>query len=879
MITGKITSTILHIMLGAGLVSSMWFAGCTAYAADMSDIDVSSTKDEVQQVVDEGNFDYTKLDSEEINHVYELYNNDPETLKQLQKQSDFVSTEAASSVSSYSDYSTYSTYSATLASASDDYTHSSMFDECDIEEGIDVSEWNGTINWKKVKASGIDFAIIRAGGRYWGSGKYFVDANFTTNIKGALDAGLDVGVYFFSQAISTAEAKTEANYTIDLVSGYNINLPIVMDYEYGSGSNGAEGRLYDAHLSKSNATKVVTAFCNAVEAKGYTGMIYANLSTLNNDMNAKTLAASFPVWLAQYNSTDELTTKHSYWQYTSSGSVSGINARTDMNFRYIDNPAAVASVSQSGSSDSTITLTWSKVPEVYGYQIVRYDSSAEKYVSIGTVKGAGTLTFTDKELQDGKKYTYKVRGYYKLASGNVYGTYSDEFTGITIPDNVENFNATTVSANSIKLTWTPIETVTGYRILRYDSASKSYKTLVTLEGASLSSYTDDTVYAGTKYHYKIRAYSIFDTNTIWHVLSEKKSATTSVGQVSGVRVNASTSKSLSLKWNSQIGVSGYVVYTWDKTDESWEKLTKITKSSTTTYTHTGLKKGTEYTYSVVAYYKKNGKTKYTALSEPASGCTGPKAPENISAEGQTTKSIDITWDEVRGVSGYRVYLYNSSSKKYTKLADLEGVDNCSYTITGLSSTTTYKVAVRAYITRNGVTGFSENGTVSVCTKPRAISSSFKYTKLGSQVCLKWGKMSGTSGYVIYKYNKATGKLTRVKRLNNVSTTYCILPKLSSREVYRIAAFTNCDDTKVIGEVSENPVKAAKLTGKITGHQVRVRSGAGTGRRILTELSKGASVQITGYKKNSSKDTWYKIKCTKNRKTITGYVSSKYVKIK
>lgn len=133
MIIRKFTRIILGAALG---ISVFAFAGNvpeTAYAANMSDISVTSTREDVQQVVDDGNFDYTELDGTEIDHIYELYNNDPETIKQLQRQSDYNAT-------------------GDIATLSARYTHSSMFDGYKVIKGIDVSEWNGdNINWKRLK--------------------------------------------------------------------------------------------------------------------------------------------------------------------------------------------------------------------------------------------------------------------------------------------------------------------------------------------------------------------------------------------------------------------------------------------------------------------------------------------------------------------------------------------------------------------------------------------------------------------------------------------------------------------------------------------------------------------------------------------------------
>ena len=146
--------------------------------------------------------------------------------------------------------------------------------------GVDVSKYQGTINWAQAKAQGVEFAIIRVGYRGSSSGTLNEDPNYVRNIEGALAQGIPVGVYIFSQAITEAEAIEEANYVISRIYRYNITLPIVIDFEYASSSSGNGGRLYEANLSKTQATAICKAFCRTVQNAGYTGMVYANKSML-----------------------------------------------------------------------------------------------------------------------------------------------------------------------------------------------------------------------------------------------------------------------------------------------------------------------------------------------------------------------------------------------------------------------------------------------------------------------------------------------------------------------------------------------------------------------------------------------------------------------
>ena len=166
------------------------------------------------------------------------------------------------------------------------YTHNSIFDNSVMVNGLDVSVYQKTIDWQQAKADGIDFAIVRVGGRGYGAaGNMYSDETFKRNIEGAKAAGMLVGIYFFSQAIDEIEAVAEARYAVELMHEagvYELDLPIFMDYEF---SGGSAGRLTKAKLSKSKATKIARAFCEEVKLLGYKPGIYANLTFLKNTID------------------------------------------------------------------------------------------------------------------------------------------------------------------------------------------------------------------------------------------------------------------------------------------------------------------------------------------------------------------------------------------------------------------------------------------------------------------------------------------------------------------------------------------------------------------------------------------------------------------
>lgn len=193
--------------------------------------------------------------------------------------------------------------------------------------GIDVSQFNGDIDWKAVSNSGVKFAFIRVAGRYSVSGTIYDDTKFEQNIKNAKANGVKVGVYFFTQAVNTNEAIEEARYAISKIKPYGVDLPIVID------SESVEGKGRHAAIGVSDRTKVVKAFCDEVSNSGYTPMIYASTSWLNSMLNMSELSA-YKVWVAQYNHTLEYGGSYNIWQYTSEGSINGISGNVDCNRWY-----------------------------------------------------------------------------------------------------------------------------------------------------------------------------------------------------------------------------------------------------------------------------------------------------------------------------------------------------------------------------------------------------------------------------------------------------------------------------------------------------------------------------------------------------------------
>lgn len=193
--------------------------------------------------------------------------------------------------------------------------------------GIDVSKWNKEIDWNKVKDAGIDFAIIRCGYRGSSTGSLIEDPYYEKNIKEALKAGIDVGVYFFTQAKNEVEAVEEASAVLSLIEGKQLRYPVFIDTEGAGGNGRADG------LDVETRTKVCKAFCVTVENAGYESGIYASKHWYNNNLDMKELK-DYKIWLAEYREIPTYEGYYDFWQYTSKGKVDGIEGNVDLNISY-----------------------------------------------------------------------------------------------------------------------------------------------------------------------------------------------------------------------------------------------------------------------------------------------------------------------------------------------------------------------------------------------------------------------------------------------------------------------------------------------------------------------------------------------------------------
>jgi len=466
------------------------------------------------------------------------------------------------------------TTSAVTTKAVSSPTMPAQFSGYTVYYGPDISQWNSSTTtyltdaqWAKIKAAGYKYAIIRVGYRGTSTGSLNADNGYVQNIKSARAAGLKVGVYFFSQALSVSEARAEANKTLELIEPYKsyIDLPVVMDYEYYSG-----GRLTTSKPSAAVKTQAVNAFFGVIEDAGYTPMLYASRSFLENSLNAADIDSSGEIWLAQWASSTSYSGPFSFWQWTDSGKISGFSGKVfDLNAWYTKDvhqydmsyeKQKPTGLSQSARTGTSVTLTWTAARKADSYTIYRSDTYTGTFVKVGTSTGT---SFKNTGLTPGREYYYKI-----TASGT-------DYTGTTVTSGKTSGYSRAYSTVPYKTVVTLQETADLYKRPNTTTltsiAGGTKLTGITKSKDNNGEYWYRVAYTsgGTTYNGYLKAsnLTLTRTGTTKQKVNLRKSATTS------------STKILTLAKGVTVTIRGTKA---DSAGDTWYKVT-YKKSSSKTY--------------------------------------------------------------------------------------------------------------------------------------------------------------------------------------------------------------------------------------------------------------------------------------------------------
>lgn len=575
------------------------------------------------------------------------------------------------------------------------YTHQDRFVSSGIQQGIDVSYHNGTLDWSTIKAAGVDFAILRAAYRGYGTeGTLVRDAKFAEYMQGAMSQGIPVGAYIYSQAITTAEAVQEANYILNIVRGYSLDLPIVFDYEFAGVKTGRLDSAWSSgKLNKSKMTDIALAFCDTIKNAGYDAMVYANKTFLSKNLDHEVIEnAGYDVWLAHYTTNTNYTGDYKIWQYTSSGKIPGIEGkRFDCNFMY--------------SGTISMSLKISNIPN----QIYQgYDVSPSV-----TVTNGGTV------LTEGTDYTvsYQNNSGVGTATVNVFGAgIYDGYINLTktfniVPDTVKNMQISKAGTNTVDLSWSPVSGADGYTVQilkngKWVSVGNFVGTSAQISG----------LLPGSVNYVHIAAYASSNGKTYIGNYNTAVKIETTVGAINP-RVSAYANNFVTLTWDKQTAANGYEVFKYDASSKKYVLYKNITNPNTNTCKVTGLASNKKYDFKVRAYQIDDSEKTYAPFGAVVSQYTSIAKPKLNSAKSTSKKKIKASWSKVGGASGYQVMwsTYKNFSKNYkTKSVKAK---YSSKTVTTAQSKKTYYVRVRAYKTINGKKVYSQwSNTKKVKTK-------------------------------------------------------------------------------------------------------------------------------------------------------------------
>ena len=492
------------------------------------------------------------------------------------------------------------------------YTHADVFDGMNIYNGIDVSYYNKTIDWEEVKESGVDFAIIRAGYRGYGAaGTLCTDVKFVENIERALDAGIQVGVYYFTEAINKQEAIEEAEYCLDKIKDYDVTLPIVIDYEYPTDSSGPIGRMYKANLSKSAATNNCIAFCETIKDAGYEPMVYANKSDLATLINGTKLSQSYKIWLANYTTKTTYSNPYEYWQYTSSGSVDGITGKVDCNFWYtntvIDGNTPDNDNNDNNNVDVTTPPDITEEPSVTAAPVITETPAATINPTATPTKKPTpapkpTATPTLKPTPAPKPTatpTLKPTPVPKpTATPTLKPTPAPKPTNTPTPKPIES-----IDLSKAKIAKITDKIYTGKEITPSVQISLDGNTLI--EGEDYELIYSNNINTGTA-TVTITGTGNYTGNIVSSFIIKPKKTSSFSGNPAN--------KYITLKWNGNTGAQGYQIYRADVYNGTYQKIKTVTKKTVTSFKNTKLLADHEYYYKIRSYAKINGKTYYSSYA-------------------------------------------------------------------------------------------------------------------------------------------------------------------------------------------------------------------------------------------------------------------------
>ena len=628
------------------------------------------------------------------------------------------------------------------------YVSASYITLSPIEKGIDVSKWNGTIDWKKVKADGIDYVIIRGG-----FGNATVDPQFESYIQGASDAGLKIGVYWFSYATSATKAKEEAAKCLETIAPYRdkITYPVFYDFEYDSVDY---AKKLGITITKDLSSKMADEFLTAIKNAGYITGIYTNKDFGDKYFYEDMLFAN-NLWIAQYSSACTYNRPYMMWQYTDKGTINGIGTSSepayfDMNYTYLK-------PTNNQTSSNKIDLSSSSVSEI----------SSKTYTG-SAIEPSFTVTLNNKILKENEDYTVTYSNNISIGTAKILikgiGNYVGEKT-IT-------FKIVAPTTSKINLSSASVSEISSKS---YTGSAIKPSVTVKVNGKTLSLNKDYTVTYSNNISVGTAKILIKGTGnytgekTITFKIIPKK--------ISKVSLSKKTTNSLTLSWNKLDDVTGYKIYKYDSKSEDYEYLKTIKGASTTSFTDSNLTDATVYKYKVRGYKTVDGNAYNGFISNSFAESTKVKTVSNLNLKTRNATSLELSWDKVKNDDGYRIYRLDTNTDTYKLVKTINNNTTTSYKHSNLVSATNYYYKVKAFKYLNGSNRYSDySSRLKATTRPLQPSVILNSTKSKS-IKVSWTNISKrATGYEVRMSTSKNGTFNSIGTTTNTSFTKVNLTK-------------------------------------------------------------------------------------------------------
>ena len=644
------------------------------------------------------------------------------------------------------------------------FTHPGEKFDAEVKSMLDISEFQGKVNFYKLRAQGVDYVILRCGHRYSSSGVIGEDARLYENIENAIKAGMQIGFYVFSQAINTKEAVEEAEFCLQRVEKYReyITLPIFMDYEFYS--RNPEGRLSVAvgngTLNKSKMTENAVAFCERVLSAGYRAGVYANASFYTDYLNGdKLYAAGYEIWAAHYTNDitkfDFWTSKtpvFNYWQYGGT-EIEGccgdpqsawLRVKSAQGTGYIH----VADVEFTGAQSCVVTA-----------------QTANIYKGTAATSPLATTLSAAMELE--------ILSYYTSVATDTNFYYYRQQAALPKPA----FSLSVNSATSVHISWSAVEGADYYRVYMFDTSSD---TLSLLQKTQETSFVCKGLDSQKTYGFLVRAFYRSGEGSAYDQKDIKSLRV--IPKAPSVQLTAEAHQ-VQLSWEAQNSASQYLVYAVNPENGQMQFLAKI---EGTDYLVENTEAETAYAFLVLAAnalgqisdFEQKDIVRITTPTEPA------PVEEHLTASlTASSGAIKIAWNAIDTATYYRVYSFDAASKQYHRLAQ---TTDTVWTHKALKANTRYTYLVRYFLADGSGSAYTAADHISAKTNVAAPKLTLQAVN-ESTVKLSWNKVAGAATYKIYLYNVKSGKYSLLGK--SAAQTYsCKKAKYGQSHTFLVRAY-------------------------------------------------------------------------------------------